>query len=105
MNPLPEQPDPHHVLLDKTVAALRSIGPADRRWLFEVLLDELGIVYGISDHTDPLMAIREVGDGLPAALVAGVHRHPERRAELVAAARQVVARIGIEVEVVAAETC
>ena len=103
MNPLPEQPDPHEVLLDQTVAALRSIGPADRRWFSKVLLDELGFVYGISDHADPLTAIREVGDGLPAALVAGVHRHPERRAELVAAAREVVARIGAEVEAVAAE--
>ena len=103
MNLIPGQPDPNETLLNRTLAALRSIGPADRRWFCEVLLDELGYVYGISDHADPLVAIREVGDGVPAALVAGVHRHPGRRAEVVAAAREVVARIGAEVEAVAAE--
>ena len=103
MNLIPGQPDPHELLLNRTLATLRSIGPADRRWFFEVLLDELGFVYGISDDPDPVVAMGEVGEGVPAALVAAVHRHPGRRAELVAAAREVVARIGAEVEAVAAE--
>ena len=103
MNLIPEHLDAHEALLNRTLAALRSIGPADRRWFFEVLLDELGYVYGISDAADPVVAMREVAEGVPAALVAAVHRHPERRAELVAAAREVVARIGAEVEAVAAE--
>ena len=103
MNLIPGQPHPSETLLDRTLAALRSIGPADRRWFCEVLLDELGFIYGISDDPDPVVALREVGDGVPAALVAAVHLHPERRIEVVAAAREVVARIGAEVEAVAAE--
>ena len=100
---LPGQPEPHDLLLNRTLAALRSICPADRRWFVEVLLDELGFVYGISDAPDPVEAIREVGAGVPAALVAAVHLHAGRRTEAVAAARDVVAHIGAEVEAVAME--
>ncbi len=105
MNLIPGQPDPHELLLNRTLATLRSIGPADRRWFCEVLLDELGYIYGMSDDPDPVVAMRQVGDGVAAALVAAVHRHPERRAELVAAAREVVDRIGAEVEAVGVEAC
>ena len=102
MNLLPGQSDPIESLLDQVLAALEAFGHEDRRWLCEVLMDELGYVYGIGDDPNPVRRIRQVAEGVPAALVSAVSE-PSRRAEAIAAARDAVERLRVEIEAVACE--
>ena len=69
--------DPIETLLDETLVKLQSFDRLDRRWFAEVLLDDIGGIYGVGDADDPIAAIRDVGEGYVAAVALAARRHPE----------------------------
>ena len=75
---MPVMPDPIEVLLDETLTKLQGFDRLDRKWFAEVLLDDIGCVYGIGDADDPIEAIRDVGEGYVAAVALAARRHPKR---------------------------
>ena len=86
-------PDPIEVLLDETLTKLQGFDRLDRKWFAEVLLDDIGCVYGIGDADDPIEAIRGVGEGYVASVALAARRHPERASDAYQAAHGVLVNL------------
>lgn len=70
--------DDIEALLDVTLKKLSGFDRLDRKWFAEAVLDDLNCVYGVGDATDPIEAVRDVGEGFVQAVALAAQRHPER---------------------------